>query len=171
MGRNKILLVFALFKLLPFELADLLDVGEFTLESLLSLVVDVLDVGDILRSFLVRMVVNLEGTIAPQERGVGLLVVLFRDHVPVESVAYQLANRGGLGWRQLRLRGKHVLLPLTCGTGIVLSGDRTVLSSGGSDGVAEGSIIAVFDHLLETLRVGAVMDQRLELVWFYVLDS
>lgn len=77
MGRDKILLVFALFKLFPFELADLLDVGQFTLESLLSLVVDVLDVGDILSSFLVRMVVNLEGTITPQERGVGLLVVLF----------------------------------------------------------------------------------------------
>lgn len=133
MGSDKVLLILGLFKLFPFEFADLLDVGEFTLESLLGLVVDVLDVGDILRSFFGGMVVNLEGTIAPQERGVRLLVVLFRDDVPVESVAYQLANRGSLGWSQLPLRREHVLLPLTCGTGIILSGDCTILSSGGSD--------------------------------------
>ena len=171
MGRDKILLIFGLFELFSLEFADLLDVGEFTLESLLSLVVDVLDVGDILRSFLVRMVVNLEGTITPQERRISLLVVLLRDDVPVESIAYQLSNRGSLGWSQLRLRREHVLLPLACGTGVILSGDRTILSAGGSDGVTECSIIAVLDHLLETLRVCAMMDQRFELVRFYVLDS
>lgn len=132
MGRHEILLVLGLFKLFSFELSGRLDVGQFVLESLLGLVVDVLDVGDVLRSFLVRMVVNFEGTITPQERRVGLLVVLFGDDVPVECVAYQLADRGGLRWSQLGLGREH-LLPLTRGAGIVLAGDRAVLSSGSGD--------------------------------------
>ena len=170
MSSDKILLIFVLFKLFSFEFSDLLDVCEFTLESLLSLGVIVLDICDILNSFSFMMVVNLEWAITSQEWWISLCVIFFRDDVPVESIAYQFPNRGSLGCSKVRLRREH-LLSLTCGTGIVLSSHCTILSSVVSNWVTKCSIIAVFNHLLETLRVCAVMDQRFELVWFYVLDS
>ena len=67
MSSDKILLIFVLFKLFSFEFSDLLDVCEFTLESLLSLGVIVLDICDILNSFSFMMVVNLEWAITSQE--------------------------------------------------------------------------------------------------------
>lgn len=171
MGGHEVLLIFTLFKLGSFELSDLFDIVKLVLESLLGLVINVLDVCDILSTFLVRVIVNLERAITPQKRRVSTIMVFFGNDIPIQSITYQLSDRGGLRRRKVSLRSKDILLSLTYGAGMILPSDRAILGSVCGNGVAKSSVITVFEHLLETLRVRSVVDQGLELVRLYVLDS
>jgi len=134
--------------------------GQLVLESFVSFVIYVLDVGYILLSFSLRVIVNLEWPVRSQERWISLMMVLSWYLFSVQSIANEITNRRSVGWRKIGLRLEEVAF------GGIVSGLhqswRCMTASVRLDWVALELAVTVFDHLLETLGMSTMVNQRFE---------
>ena len=88
-GHYGILVCLRCSELLLLELAQLLYVIHFAFKSSQSLVIDLLQVCHILLTFCLSVIIYFEGTIAPHEAWVRLVMVILRDLLSVQGMAYQ----------------------------------------------------------------------------------
>lgn len=92
MHSNQILFLFLPVKLFTLKFARILYFLTFLLKSLMSKIVDFLDVMNILFSFMLSVIVNLEGALRSHEVWICLRVVIGGNLLPIKCQPYYCSH-------------------------------------------------------------------------------
>lgn len=79
-------------ELLPFKISHLLDFITLLLESHMSLIISFLQILNELLAFSTGMVVDLEGTLGPQEIRIGIIMIILTYLLPLEGQSYHIVD-------------------------------------------------------------------------------